>query len=329
MNSKSPRQKLTKPPCLQPGDVIGIVAPASAPPDPKAVDRVVGQVEGMGFKAKLGRHVRARLGFLAGTDRERAADLMGMFNARRVDGIICLRGGYGTARLFERLDFKLIREKAKVFCGYSDITSLHCALLVKAGLITYHSPMLNEGLGSDGYPEFSVTAFKRTVMNIQPAGSILAGCQRKSEIEIVRRGVAEGRLVGGNLSVLVTTLGTPYQPEFRGRILFIEDVGEVPYRLDRLFTHLLNAGVLQQVAGVAVGVNRECEDPKAKSAGEYRQGSVDVVRERLAQLRVPVVMGLPFGHQPFNATIPVGVRARLDAVHGDLVMLESAVAARS
>lgn len=325
MKSKSPKPKLIKPPQLQPGDVMGIIAPASAPPDPQAVDRVVEQVERMGFKAKLGRHVRERLGFLAGTDRERADDLMRMFSDARVSGIICLRGGYGTARLLERLDFKVIRENARVFCGYSDITSLHCALLAKAGLVTFHSPMLNEGLGSEGYPKFSVKAFQRTVMNAEPAGSIAAGVPGKTKIEIVRRGVAEGRLVGGNLSVLATTLGTPHQPEFRGRILFIEDVGEAPYRLDRLLTHLLNAGVLQQVAGVAVGVNCECEDPKAKTAGEYRQSAADVMRERLAPLGVPVVMGLPFGHQPINATIPVGVRAQLDAVRGELVVLEAAV----
>jgi muramoyltetrapeptide carboxypeptidase len=328
MKSKSLALRLIKPPRLQTGDTIGIVAPASPPPDPKAVDRVVGQVERLGFKVKLGRHARARLGFLAGSDSERAGDLMRMFTDGRVNGIICLRGGYGAARLFERLDFKAIRQHAKVFCGYSDITSLHCALLVKAGLISFHSPMLNEGLGRDGYPEFSVDAFKRTVMNAGAAGSIMRGLSGKRSVELVRRGVAEGRLVGGNLSVLVTTLGTPYQPEFRGRILFIEDVGEVPYRLDRLLTHLLNTGLLQQVAGVAVGVNCDCEDPKARTVGEYRQTAAEVIRERLAALGVPVVMGLPFGHQPINATIPIGVRARLDAVRGDLVVLESAVGSR-
>lgn len=315
---------MIKPDRLRSGDVVGIIAPASAPPDPKAVDRVVGQVERLGFKPQLGRHVRERHGFLAGTDRARAADLMAMFADKKVRGIICLRGGYGTARLLHLLDYALIRRNPKVIAGYSDITTLHCALAVKAKLVSFHSPMLNEGLGAEKFPAFANESFLRNVTEAQPAGSLCAGLDKKS-VTIVRRGVAEGRLVGGNLSVLVTTIGTPYQPEFKRRILFIEEISERPYRLDRLLTHLLNAGLLQQVAGVAVGVNQDCDEPDAKQRKEYRQSAAEVVRERLKPLGVPVVTGLPFGHQPVNATIPVGARARLDANRGDLVILEAAV----
>lgn len=318
------RTRLLKPDRLQPGDVVGIIAPASAPPDPKAVDRVMGQVERLGFKPKIGRHVRERLGFLAGTDRERAADLMAMFADKKVHGIICLRGGYGAARILDRLDYSVIRRNLKVLAGYSDITALHCALLVKAGLVTFHSPMLNEGLGAENFPTFSNESFLRNVTNAEPAGSICAGCDRKT-ISVIRRGVVEGPLIGGNLSVFVTTLGTPFQPAFKNRILFFEDISEKPYRLDRLLTHLLNAGLLQQVAGVAVGVNEDCADPLASKAKEYRQSAADVVAERLKPLGVPVVTGLPFGHRPKNATIPVGVRARLDANRGDLIITEAAV----
>jgi muramoyltetrapeptide carboxypeptidase len=313
-----------KPPRLEPGDLVGIIAPASAPPDPQAVDRAVAQVERLGFQAKLGRHVRARHGYLAGTDRERAADLMAMFTARRVRGVICLRGGYGTARIVDRLDFAALRRHPKVFAGYSDITLLHCALGTRAGLVTFHSPMLNEGLGAEKFPEFSNNAFLRTVSGRVAPGSICAGYPGQT-VEIIRRGVAEGRLIGGNLSVLVTALGTPFQPPLKNRILFLEDVGEKPYRLDRMLTHLLNAGALQPVAGVAVGINQDCEDPAAATAKEYRQTSADVIRERLAGLGVPVVTGLPFGHQPLNATLPVGIRARLDAERGDLIVTEAAV----
>jgi muramoyltetrapeptide carboxypeptidase len=328
MNAKSAVLRLLKPACLQPGDVIGIIAPASPPPDPKAVDRAIGQVEWLGFKPKLGRHVRARHGFLAGSDRDRAGDLMRMFLDVRVKGIICLRGGYGTARLLERLDYAAIRQNPKVFAGYSDITGLHCALLKKAGLVTFHSPMLNEGLGRPDFPKFSVGSFLRTVMEASPAGSIVSGFEEASQIDIVRRGVASGRLIGGNLSVLVTTLGTPYQPELRGRVLFLEDVNEAPYKIDRMLTQLLNAGVLQQVAGVAVGVNRDCMDPLATKTSEYRQSVDDVMHERLKPLGVPVVLGLPFGHQRHNATLPIGVRATLDANKGDLIVKESAVVGR-
>jgi muramoyltetrapeptide carboxypeptidase len=161
-------------------------------------------------------------------------------------------------------------------------------------------------------------------MEAQPAGSISAGYAGKT-VSILRGGMAEGRLVGGNLSVLCASLGTPFQPVFKGKILFFEDVGEKPYRLDRLLTQLLNAGIFSQVAGVAVGVNQDCGDPAAKPGGEYRQSAADVVKERLAQLRVPVVTGLPFGHVDLNATIPVGAMAELDGKRGDLIITESAV----
>jgi len=324
MTRSSTSNRLIKPPHLEPGDGVGIVAPASAPPDPKAVDRVQEQVERLGFKPRLGRHVRHRHGFLAGGDRDRAADLMRMFSDRNVRGILCLRGGYGAARLLDRLDYALIRRHPKVLAGYSDITSLHCALATQAKLVSFHSPMLNEGLGSAKFPSFSNESFLRAVCRQEAAGSLCAG-YRKRTVSNVRRGVAEQRLIGGNLSVLVTTIGTPFQPRFRNRILFFEDIGEEPYRTDRLLTHLLNAGLLQQVAGVAVGVNQDCEDPKAGKAREYRQSSADVLKERLRPLGVPVVTGLPFGHQPLNATLPIGVRARLDANRGDLIITEAAV----
>lgn len=322
MSNTAAAARLLKPERLQPGDVVGVVAPASAPPDPKAVDRAAAAIERLGFKPKLGRHVRERKGFLAGDDRARAADLMSLFTDRRVRGIICLRGGYGAARLVERLDYEVIRRNPKVFAGYSDITTLHCALTRRARLVSFHSPMLNEGLGAASFPAFSNESFLRNVCEATPAGSICAGYTGRT-VNIVCRGVAEGRLLGGNLSVLVTTLGTAFQPSFRGRLLFLEDVGEKPYRLDRLLTHLLNAGLLQQVAGVAVGIMQDCEDPTA--AKEYRQSAFEVFKERLGPLGVPVVTGLPFGHQPLNATIPVGVRARLDGDSGDLILTEAAV----
>jgi muramoyltetrapeptide carboxypeptidase len=141
----------------------------------------------------------------------------------------------------------------------------------------------------------------------------------------VRKGVAEGRLIGGKLSVLCATIGTPFEPSFQGKILFLEDIGEKPYRLDRMLTHLLNAGILQQVAGVAVGVNRDCEDTTESKISEYRQSSADVFKERLSGLGVPVVVDLPFGHVDLNVTIPIGARARLDGDNGDLIVLEAAV----
>ena len=315
---------LLKPERLCFGDTVGIIAPASAPPDPKAVDRAAKALEKFGFKPKLAKNVRARHGFLAGGDRERAADVMQMFADKKVKAIICLRGGYGSARLLDRLDYEIIRRIPKIFSGYSDITSLHCALAKKVNLISFHAPMLNGGLQVKDLAEFTRGSFFRTVMEAKAAGSICDGYDKKN-ISILRGGVAEGRLIGGNLSVLCAAIGTPFAPSFKGKILFFEDISEKPYRLDRMLTQLLNAGILQQATGVAVGVNSDCNDPDAKPGGEYRQSAADVMAERLAALRVPVVTGLPFGHVDLNATIPVGARAKLDGDSGDLIITEAAV----
>ena len=161
-------------------------------------------------------------------------------------------------------------------------------------------------------------------MAAKPAGSICAGYAEKT-VSILRGGIAEGRLLGGNLSLICASLGTPFAPSFKGKIIFFEDVSERPYRLDRMLTQLLNAGIFSQVAGVAVGVNKDCNEPGMKPGGEYYQSGADVVKERLSSLRVPVVVGLPFGHVDLNATIPVGVRATLDGKKGDLIITEAAV----
>ena len=316
---------LIKPEGLCAGDTVGIIAPSSPPADPKAVDRAAEAVERFGFIPKLGENIRGRHGFLAGGDRERAADVMKMFTDKQVKAIICLRGGYGAARMLSLLDYKIIRRNAKIFSGFSDITSLHCAFAKKVNMISIHAPMLNGGLQSKDLQEFTRASFFRTVTEAKPPGSIVGDYDKKN-ISTVRCGVAEGRLIGGNLSVLCAAVGTPFEPTFKGKILFIEDVHEQPYRLDRLLTQLLNAGLLQQVAGVAVGINSDCEDDgEDQVIEEYRQSSADVMAERLQSLGVPVVMGLPFGHVEFNATIPVGAEARLDGDNGDLVITEAAV----
>lgn len=306
------------------GDTVGIIAPASPPPDPLAVDRAVAALEKFGFKPKLAPHVRARHGFLAGNDQERLADLMAMFTDPTVKAMICLRGGYGAARLLPLIDYDIIRRHPKILAGYSDITSLHSVLQKEAQLISFHSPMLNGALAAPDLPEFTRAAFLRTLTEAKPAGSICQGYDKKG-VTTVRRGTAEGPLIGGNLSVLCASLGTPYAPSFAGRILFLEDVGERPYRLDRMLTHLWNAGILAQVAGVAIGVNADCEEPKEPPAKEYRQTAADVIAERLSSLSVPVVTGLPFGHVELNATLPVGAQALLDGDNGDLIITESAV----
>lgn len=316
---------MIKPVRLQRGDGIGLVTPASPPLDPGLIDRAADTIRKLGFKPILGRAVRCRHGYLAGSDRQRAADLMRMFLDRRVTAIFCIRGGYGAGRILADLDYDVIRSHPKIFVGYSDITAVHSAIIARAGVVTFHGPMLGPELTKAEVPMFTVQTLLRTTMEAVPAASILTGNGTRVSAETWRRGKAEGRLMGGNLAVLSSLIGTPFQPSFKNAILFLEDIDEAPYRVDRYLTTLLHAGVLGEVSGVALGSWKNCVDPRAERAKEYRQSVEEVLRERLLPLKVPVLARLPFGHVLENATLPVGVPAYLDADRGDLVIMESAV----
>jgi muramoyltetrapeptide carboxypeptidase len=326
--SKAPatHTHLIKPERLRAGDVVGIVAPASPANASDDLDRHTAALVKLGFQPKLAPNVRQRLGYLAGDDHARASDLMAMFADPDVKAILCARGGYGSARLLGILDYHFIRRHPKIFIGFSDLTSLHCALLTRSRLVTFHGPTLNTSI-TDGDPfAFAVQSLLKTVMQPAAPGGICDDATRKSKsVTILQKGTATGPLIGGNLTVLMTTIGTPYQPRFKDAIFFFEDVNEEPYRFDRQLTQLLNAGLLPQVAGVAIGTNPGCVDPAAATSTGYLQTLEDVLRDRLLPLRIPVVTGLPFGHIRENATLPVGLPATLDAENGDLIITEGAV----
>jgi muramoyltetrapeptide carboxypeptidase len=325
--SKTPapsRLHLIKPQRLRFGDAVGIVAPASPPEEPGEVDSFADALRKLGFEPKLAPHVRQRLGFLAGDDQARAADLMTMFADQAVKGMICLRGGYGSARLERMLDYHFIKRHAKVFVGFSDITSSHCAFLTHARMVSFHGPTLNTSITSERPSRFTLESLRKAVMEPAAPRGICDEKTRQSVV-ILKRGLATGPLIGGNLSVLAATMGTPCQPRFKDAIFFFEDVDEKPYRFDNWLTQLLNAGLLQQVAGVAVGNNKNCTDPDAAKSKEYHQTVADVLKDRLLPLGVPVVAGLPFGHVRQNATLPVGLQVTLDGVNGDLTINEAAV----
>ncbi len=325
--SKTPARTtlhLVKPERLRFGDTVGIVAPSSPAEDPEDIDDFSAAVTNLGFKPKLGRNIRKRLGFLAGDDRARADDLMSMFGDRGVKAIFCLRGGYGSARLLGMLDYHLIKRNAKVFIGFSDITALHTAFEVQARMVSFHGPTLNSSITSSRPSKFTFQSLMKTIMNATAPGGICDATTQKA-VTILKRGTATGPLIGGNLTVFMATIGTPYQPRFKGSILFFEDVGEQPYRFDGRLTQLLNAGLLQQVAGIAIGTNKDCTDPDAAKSKEYHQTVEDVFKDRLLPLGVPIVSGLPFGHVRENATLPMGLQATLDGVNGDLIINEPAV----
>jgi muramoyltetrapeptide carboxypeptidase len=277
------------------------------------VERAVERVAALGWEAVPGRHCRARSGFLAGTDDERAADLSAALADPGVDAIWLLRGGYGTLRIVDRLPWDALAARPKPLIGFSDNTALHLAAL-RAGVVSFHGPHPH----APAFPDFSRGALLRVVSDPAPAGALPP--TPGMSVETVEGGAAEGILVGGNLALVAATLGTPWAPRGDGAILFLEEVGEHAYRLDRLLTQLRLSGLLSRVAGVAVG---QVTDTPA--GGEGEPGAAEVLRERLSGLGVPVAVGFPFGHVDESWTLPLGVRARLDASAGSLSLVEGAV----
>ena len=306
------------PPRLSRGDLIGIISPASPVDDLSRIERGVQYLERCGYRTIAGKNIAQRRGYLAGTDDQRAADLLAMFSDRRVKAIFCLRGGYGSPRLLARIDYALIRRNPKIFVGYSDITALHAAFWTRARLVTFHGPMVAVDMAGamDPFAEESfwrlLTAPLTRMMLHSPGGTgVVPGS-----------GTASGRLIGGNLSLIVSLLGTPYQPDFRRALLFLEEIGEEPYRIDRMMTQLRNAGILGRVSGVLIGQFSDCapKDPSKPSLT-----ADEVLREHGSAFGKPFVAGLPFGHERGMLTIPFGVRGRLDTAAGSLELLEPAV----
>ncbi len=309
---------LNLPPALQPGGVIGIVAPSS-PPNPERFAHGLEVLRAQGYEVVLGEHVGERYGHLAGSDEARAADLHQMFARPDVDAILCARGGSGSIRLLPLLDYELIAAHPKVFVGYSDITSLQLALLARCGLPTFFAPMIQ--------PDFAreptagcLDLLWRLIGCAEPAG--LVEDSRCAQAITLTGGVAEGPLVGGTLSLLAATLGTCYQPDLRGRILFIEDVHESPARMERYLQQLRLAGMLETVAGIVLGhAEYEATPQEAASYLPIEQVYTDL----LEPLGVPVVYNFPVGHVPHPAAIPQGIPARLDADRRELTILAAAV----
>lgn len=307
-----------KPRRLLPGNTIGIIAPASLSHGEDAAAGVRWLTE-QGFRVIMGHSTSQQFGYLSGRDEERAADLHQMFACPDVDGIICLRGGYGTMRILDIIDFEIIRQNPKVFVGYSDITALHTAINQRTGLITFHGPMVESDLRSE-MPTYTGEHFLQALASEEPLGLILHPSAEDQEQRFITKGTAEGRLTGGNLSLIAATMGTPYEIDTTGKILCLEDVGEAPYRIDRMLTQLLLGGKLQSAAGIVVDLFSRCDE-------EGRAGSFtveEVLTERLGGLEKPVLMNVLFGHTPVKATLPLGGMARLADRERGLVITETA-----
>jgi len=303
------------PRALRPGARVHLVAPAGPLPE-GGIERAVERVVALGWEPVLGRHAAGLWRYLAGTDEERLADLQEAIDDPEGDAIWCLRGGYGTMRLLPRLDLAPLRLRPRPLVGYSDNTALHLAA-ARHGVISFHGP---HPAAAEVDP-FSLELLRHLLSEPDPMGTLPLPPGFPAPGPGLVPGIAEGPLVGGNLSLLAATVGTPYQLRARGAILFLEEVGEPAYRIDRLLSQLLLSGALEGVAGIAVGAISDCPDdgsPEIPTPDE-------VVLDRLGSLGVPLACGLPFGHVPRSWTLPVGVRARLDADCGELTLLGPAV----
>jgi len=299
---------LIYPPLLAKGATVAIVAPASPPEKPKVIDAAIARLKAYGFKIKPGKNLRERTGYLAGSDKQRAADINAAFADPEVKGIFCLRGGYGSCRILPLLDYAAIRAHPKVFLGYSDITAMHLAILVKARVVTFHGCN-----ASSAFDPANLAVCEQRLVAQGGGPQILFACDRAPQsIKTLVPGRAKGRLIGGNFTCLLRLIGTPWQPDFRGAILFLEDTGERAYRIDGMFTHLRLAGVLEQIGGLVLGQFDYDADKK-------EQVRIAACLEREAtQLGVPCVSGAPIGHFPGQVIVPQGVAAELDARAGRL-----------
>jgi muramoyltetrapeptide carboxypeptidase len=318
----SAQAPVRKPARLRTGDTVGIIDPASATWDPIDVDIVVESLAVLGLKAKLGTHLLDRRGYLAGRDEDRAADVMAMFTDPAVKAVHALRGGWGCARLLPLLDFEAIARTPKILLGYSDLTALILPVYAKAGFVTFHG--MN---GASQWNRFNVDWFRRVLMNGEAvtmtnpvdAGDMLVPTENR--IRTITPGRARGRLIGGNLTVLTAIVGSGMLPDFRDAILFIEDVEEAPYRIDRMLTQLALAGILKEVRAVIWGRCTRC----TPGAGFGSLTIGDLLDDHVKPLGVPAWEGAQIGHIPRQFIVPIGVEAEVDASTGTIRLLEPAV----
>ncbi|WP_295799816.1 LD-carboxypeptidase [uncultured Microbulbifer sp.] len=316
--------ELLRPKRLEKGMTVGLVTPASNVWEDEDIHFAKDVVKSLGFRVKEGQNLYQRTQYLAGPDAARAQDFNAMFADPEVDAVFCLRGGYGTPRILPLLDYDNIRRNPKVLLGYSDITALLNAIYCRSGVMTFHGPIAAQNFTDYTYAEYSkvlVHGERPVPLGTPPPFEGAPGrVERENRITRFTGGRARGRLIGGNLTLMANLIGTPYEPDYRDKILFLEDVGEAPYRVDRMLTQMWLAGHLQKVAGIAFGKFTEASVDGNTFSIEH------VLRERCAGLGVPVVRGLMFGHIEDQTVVPVGAMAELDGDAGTLVLRDRVVA---
>nr|MBI1229863.1 LD-carboxypeptidase [Cytophagales bacterium] len=307
------------PNAIKAGDVVGLISPSAATSERIQLQFAIEALEALGFRVKQGDNLANRRGHLAGTDQERASDLNAMFADPEVKAVICIRGGSGAARILPLIDYDLIRKNPKPLLGYSDITALHHAIYAKTGLITFHGP---NGTGS--WNSFNVTQFNKLFFERE---QILYENERveeddlvikKNRIQTIYPGTASGELFGGNLTVLTALAGSPYIADFTDKILFLEDIGEEPYRIDRMMSTLMLMGALDKIKGFVFGQCTDC-DP---SSGYGNLTLDQIFDDYILPLKIPAYRGAMIGHIPRQFILPMGAQVTLDADQGTIQLEE-------
>ena len=312
---------MRKPRALRPGDTLGLIAPSGSLKDIGMVDSAVDMLHRHGFDSKLGKSCQSIYGYLAGEDSVRATDVNAFFSDPDVAGIVCLKGGYGTLRILDALDYESIGRNPKVFVGYSDITCLHLALNRHCSLPTFHGPMGVSDILLQG-DEFSTHSWLKALTSSAPLGRFKNPPAAAPMITLVG-GVARGPMIGGNLSLVAATMGTPFELDARGMILFFEDIDEHPYRVDRMLTQLRLAGKFDECAGIVLGDWNNCVPEEGTRSLEL----MEIFRDILVPAGKPTLAGFQAGHCYPMITFPFGVEAVLDANSLSLEMVESALRA--
>lgn len=274
---------------------IGIVAPASPEPQ-ESIDEKIEVFKKLGFKIKKGKHLYDSYGYLAGNDKDRAEDLNSMFADKEVDAIVCLRGGYGSIRMAPYLNLKLIKNNPKPLCGYSDITLLLNYVNKTCNFTTFHGPMITSNFNDIMTKEYFLKIFRHNSSKIIYNFRELCG----ENYLIWNKKNFKGKIVGGNLSIICSTIGTPYEINFKNNILLIEDVNENPYAVDRMLSQLISCGKLQQVCGIILGYFTDCTNKDSDFTID------ELIKQKLVPLNIPIIQGLPIGHDYPNITLPIG-----------------------
>jgi muramoyltetrapeptide carboxypeptidase len=306
---------LIKPPALESGDTIAISSPAGAVWDEAQIEKFSSILQSSGFKVKRGETLKQKYGYFAGTDELRASEINSFFLDKEVKAIFCMKGGWGCARIFDKLNFEMIKNNPKILMGFSDITSLLIAIYSRTGLATFHGPV-----GNSGWNEFTTDYVKRVLVDKEKVIYSYPEAD-PDKFYTINPGKAKGILVGGNLTVLSAMMGSGYIPSWKNKILFVEETGEEPYRIDRMLTQLKQSGVLGNINGFVFGKCVKCEAEEPLKAFTLRQ----VLEQHLKPLKIPAFYGAMIGHIANKYTIPVGIQAEMNAETGGLRLLESAV----